>query len=178
MFDTNVFNHILDGAADLKPYLGKAKFYATHLQLDEINETPDDERRAALLKVFEEITSSSIPTETFVLDTSRLNEAKLGGESFVPTESAVYGTSKYGQAKYSQSDNLYESITLKLKRKRSNTEDALIAETAIKNKYTFVTHDSDLFRVVTEFGGACANIHQVLQELKERLANQSFKSEH
>ncbi len=172
MFDTNVFNHILDGAADLTPYLGKAKFYVTHLQLDEINKTSDDERRAALRKVFEEITSSSIPTENFVLGTSRLNNAKLGGESFVPTESAVYGTSKYGQAKNSQSDNLYENFTSKLKKnKNSNTVDALIAETAIKNKYTFVTHDGDLFRVTTEFGGACANIHQVLQELKEKLSD-------
>lgn len=169
MFDTNIFNDILDDAIDMAPHLGKAKFYVTHIQLDEINKTPDEERKAKLLKVFEEVESLKIPTESFVLGTSQLDGAKLSGESFVPTESAVYGTSKYGQAKYSQNNNKLEiiiSMLDKLKKKENNREDALIAETAIINNYTLVTHDRNLFKVVTELGAQCANIYQVLQELK------------
>lgn len=146
MFDTNIFNHILDGEVDLSGFVGRAKFYATHVQIDELNKTSNDGRRAALLRVFQEV--SSIP---------------------VPTESAVWGVSKWNQCKWTPSDNLYQPIKSKLdqlnKNKPNNVEDALIAETAIKNGFTLVTHDCDLFRVTTEFGGACTNFRQVLKDL-------------
>lgn len=167
MFDTNVFNHILDGMAELSGFVGRAKFYATHVQIDELRKTSNEERRAALFRVFEEVTNIKVPTESFVLDVSRLDEAKLGWKQPVPTESAVWGVSKWGQSKWTSPDNLYEPIKAKLdelnKSKPNNVEDALIAETAIKNGFTFVTHDGDLFRITTEFGGACSNIHQLLK---------------
>jgi predicted nucleic acid-binding protein len=145
MFDTNIFNDLCDGRADLIPFIGKAKFLATHIQLDEIKKTSDEKRQASLYRLFEEITSNSLVTESFIHGISRLDNAKLGGE-----------------------DNLCEPIRLRLdelKKRSSNIQDALIAETAIKNGLTFVTHDSILFRVTTEFGGACANIHQVIKDL-------------
>jgi predicted nucleic acid-binding protein len=169
MFDTNVFNHILDGMADLSGFVGRAKFYATHVQIDELQKTADEQRKTALLRVFEVVTNVKIPTESFVLNASRLDEAKLGGEQPVPTESAVWGVSKWGQCKWTPSDNLYQPIKSKLdqlnKSKANNVEDALMAETAIKNGFTLVTHDGDLYKVATEFGGACANIHKVIKEL-------------
>jgi predicted nucleic acid-binding protein len=169
MFDTNVFNHLLDGMAELSTFVGRANFYATHVQIDELNRTRDEGRKAALLQVFEEVTSVRVPTESFVLDASRLDEAKLGGEHVVPTESAVWGVSKWGQCKWTSIDNLYDPMKSKLdqlnKNKSNNIQDSLIAETAIKNRFTLVTHDSDLFKVATDFGGACANIHQLIKEL-------------
>ncbi len=168
MFDTNIFNHLRDDMADLTPFIGKAKFLVTHIQLDEINNTPDETRRASLLHLFEEITNNSIPTESFVLGASRLGQAKLGGDSVIPTESLIWDVSRWDQAKWSADDNLYDPIRSKLddvKKKPNNIQDAVIAETAIKNGLTLVTHDSLLFRVVTEFGGACTNIHQVIKEL-------------
>src|SRR6185295_9053604 len=77
MFDTVVFNRILDGALDIGAFVGKAQFYATHIQLDEINETSNSQRRQALLEVFNRITERKVPTESFVLGVSRLDEARL-----------------------------------------------------------------------------------------------------
>jgi hypothetical protein len=169
MFDTNIFNDLLDGRVDLIPYIGKAMFFATHIQLDELNNTPDVTRRERLSHLFEEITSNSVPTESFILGFSRLDQAKLGGENVINTESSVYGDSKYGKAKYTINDNLYGSIKRELdkeKKKINNIQDALIAETAIKNNLTLITHDSLLFNVITKHGGACANIFQVIMELE------------
>ena len=120
MFDTNVFNHLLDGMAELSTFVGRANFYATHVQIDELNRTRDEGRKAALLQVFEEVTSVRVPTESFVLDASRLDEAKLGGEHVVPTESAVWGVSKWGQCKWTSIDNLYDPMKSKLDQLNKN----------------------------------------------------------
>lgn len=169
MFDTNVFNHLLDGMAELSTFVERAKFYATHVQIDELKRTSNEDRKVALLRVFEEVISVKVSTESFVLGTSRLGEAKLGSEQVIPTESAVWGTSKWDRCKWTSPDNLYDSMKSKLdqlnKNKSNNVQDALIAETAIKNRFTLVTHDSDLFKVTTEFGGACANIHELIKDL-------------
>ncbi len=53
MFDTNVFNQIIDNkfnADTLHNY--QAEFYATHIQLDEISETKNNNRRKSLLVIF------------------------------------------------------------------------------------------------------------------------------
>ena len=171
MFDTNIFNHILEGMAGLTGFVDRAKFYATHVQIDELKKTSNEGKRIALLRIFEEVTNGRVPTESFVLGASRLDEAKLGGEQLVPTESAVWGVSRYGQCKYTASDNLYEPLKSKLdaanKAQPNNVQDALIGETAIKNGFTLVTHDRDLFWATTEFGGACSNIYQVLKDLAD-----------
>lgn len=169
MFDTNVFNHVLDGMAEVTGFLGRARFYATHIQIDELKNTSNDVRRAALLKVFEEITDIKVPTESFVLKRSRLGDAKLGGEQPITTESAVWGVSKWGRCKWTASDNVYKSIKSELDQlnesKPNNVQDSLIAETSIKRGFTLVTHDRDLFWVTTKFGGAASNIHEVINSL-------------
>jgi hypothetical protein len=82
MFDTNIFNRILDGAVEISRFRGKTHFYATHVQLDELKATSNAQRRQELLAVFEEVSGSNkISTESFVLCVSRLDEAKPGGEA-------------------------------------------------------------------------------------------------
>jgi hypothetical protein len=49
MFDTNVFNHLLDGIWELRGFIGRAKFYSTHVQIDELSKTSNAERKKALL---------------------------------------------------------------------------------------------------------------------------------
>ncbi len=167
MFDTNIFNHI--SGDELGLFKGKAKVVVTHIQPDELNNTTDPERRDELLDVFEFLTDVEVPSESFVLDVSRLDKAKLSESSVVATESAVWGVSKWSQAKYAAKSGLYEAIKDeldKVEKKPNNIQDALIADTAIKKSYTLVTHDSALFKVVTKFGGAVANLPQVLKELQ------------
>lgn len=147
MFDTNVFNRILDGAVEISEFRGKAHFYATHVQLDELKRTSNTQRRQELIAVFEEVTDTKVPTESFVLGVSRLGEAKLGGDE----------------------DHLCSEMKAEIdklnKNKPNNIQDALIAETAIKNQFTLVTEDTDLLTVAKKFGGKCADIKQMMVEL-------------
>lgn len=177
MFDTNVFNHILDGMAELSGFVGRAKFYATHIQIDELKNAANRARRGALIQVFEEITNIRVPTESFVLGLSRLDEAKLREEQPVTTESAVWGTSKWNRCKWAATDNLYRPIRSELdllnESKPNNAQDSLIAETSIKRGFTLVTHDRDLFWVTTKFGGAASNIHEVIKTLSNAAVGRS-----
>ncbi len=165
MFDTNVFNRILDGVISLHTLTGRVEVYATHVQRDEINNTRNPARRAALAQVFVDAVTGSLPTDSFVLDVSRLDEARLGGERVVPTESAVYGVSRYGHARYSE-DNLYSALKNRLDAingaKPNNVQDALIAETSIKSGHVLVTDDSDLAEVTKEYGGQCVCVADLL----------------
>jgi hypothetical protein len=95
MFDTVVFNRILDGALDIGAFVGKARFYATHIQLDEINETSNSQRRQALLEVFNRITERKVPTESFVLGVSRLDEARWGA-GILSRRNQPFGMSRPG----------------------------------------------------------------------------------
>lgn len=165
MFDMNVFNRILDGAISLQTLTDRVVAFATHIQHDEINNTKNPDRRAALAQMFSDVVMESVPTDSFVLDVSRLGEARLGGDRFVPTESAVYGVSRYGQAKYGADDNLYSALKGRLdsiKFKPNNVQDALIAETSIKGGYVLVTDDADLAAVTREYGGQCFSVAELL----------------
>lgn len=148
MFDTNIFNRILDGVVAITKFREKAHFYATHVQLDELKATSNTQRRQELISVFEEVAGNNkVPTESFVLGVSRLDEAKLGDEE----------------------NDLYSKIKTELdkrnKNKPNNIQDALISETAIKNKITLVTEDTDLLAITKSFCSKCANIDEMRDEL-------------
>jgi len=170
MFDTVVFNRILDGVLDVSTLCGRARFYATHIQLDEILKTSNLQRREALLAVFNKVTERKVATESFVLDVSRLDEAKLGGGNIVSTESAVWNISRWNKAKWGEEDGLYSSIKAELdrlnKNKANNVQDSLIAETAIKNQFTLVTDDSDLCTVTKKFSGECTDTKRLASDLR------------
>ncbi len=156
MFDTNVFNRILDGVISFETLEGRVIAHATHVQRDELDNTKNAQRRAELAKVFDAVVAGSVPTESSVLGVSRLGEAKLSGERVIPTESAVYDVSKYGLAKYSADDALYPALKESLDRlngqKPNNVHDALIAETSIKGGHVLVTDDVDLATVTKQYG--------------------------
>ena len=117
--DTNIFNKLLDG--DLLPINlpSDGEFIATHIQIDELNNTKNIERRAQLFLVFATIAPRLVPTESFALGISRLNQAKL-----------------------SKKDNLAKVIKNDLDGlnggKSNNIQDALIAEVAKKHGINFI----------------------------------------
>jgi predicted nucleic acid-binding protein len=106
---------------------------ATHVQVDELNKTRDEERRARLFLRFATTVDSVIPTESFVLDVSLLDYSKLG-------DGGLYGTLK------AELDSLNKGKT-------NNAQDALIAEVAIANGYTLLTADYHLAEVTRKYGG-------------------------
>lgn len=166
MFDTNVFNRIVDGKITSESLIGRVMAHATHIQRDEINNTKDAERRARLSKMFDDVVSASDPTASFVIGVSRLGEARLGGSREVPTASTVWGVSRWGKGNWSANDDLYSALKSELDKlnqsKRNNTQDALIAETSIKGQYVLVTDDADLATVTKKYGGKCLSVAELL----------------
>jgi len=162
MFDTNVFNRILDGQLSIEASRGPLVAYATHIQRDEILNTKDPNRRAQLLRVFHEKTSESEPTSSFSLGTSRLDEARLAGDRVIPTSSAVWDASSWDEASWGDADNIFDSMKVELddlnRGKKNNIQDILIAETALKKRLTLVTDDSDLRTVLMKFGGRALSV--------------------
>ncbi|MBI4191530.1 MAG: hypothetical protein HY525_13455 [Betaproteobacteria bacterium] len=170
MFDTVVFNRIADGVLPIDALQGRVKAHATHVQRDEISQTKDSARRKALESVFGNVTGTAVPTASFVLDVSRLDEACFGGSRIVPTDSAVWDVSAWDQAKWAADDNLYIPIKGDLDSlnggKKNNTQDALIAETAIKGGYILVTDDRDLAAVTKKYRGECLSVLELWQRIK------------
>lgn len=115
MFDTNIFNRVLDAGINMS-HLPKAQYYITHLQYYEIENTKDKTRRRDLLGILQTVSNKEYPTESGIFDVSKFDEAFFAGQeesAIKSTSSAVYGVSKYGMAKYG-SGNLYEIIFDKL----------------------------------------------------------------
>ena len=130
--DTCIINKLIDGKLSLDELPPNSSFFASHIQIDEINKTKDSERRVQLFLKFTEVSPKIIPTESFVLNVSRLGQAKLSdGELF---------------------NYLKNSLDILNKSKRSNGRDALIAETAIINGYTLLTSDKHLAEVAKKYG--------------------------
>lgn len=120
IFDSNVYNEIANGNLNinlLEKNKDKYEFYITHIQIDEMNKCLDIEKRAKLFLFKSKLTPIVIPTESFILGTSRLGEARLGDS------------------------NILEKLR---KGNLKNTNDALIGEVAIKNCITLITNDKNL----------------------------------
>ncbi len=111
--DTNIVNWLIDGKIDKASLPSGGEFVATHIQIDEINRTSDDERRARLFLTLASSLSGLLQTETTVFGVSRFNFSKLG-------DGVIYKSIK------TQLDSTNGG-------KNSNIRDALIAEVAIVN---------------------------------------------
>ena len=133
VIDTCVFNWLVDGVIKEESLPSDGGFAVTHIQVDEINKTSDEERRARLLLVQLHLKCDLIPTETLLFGRSRFGMAKLG-------EGMLFSKLKV------ELDQLN-------RRRKNNDQDALIAEVAIANGYTLLTADNDLRCVTERYGG-------------------------
>jgi hypothetical protein len=145
MLDTTAFNEVVKGELPLSAISGQ-RLFATHVQLDEINNTRRERTREQLRRTFEEIAAETLPTE-----------------------SAVWDVSKWNQAKWPADDGLFEAMLARLKdlegekRDQSNQpRDILIAETAIRKGLILVSDDAKLRTVTIEFGGRAIDREQFM----------------
>lgn len=132
--DTCVFNWLTDRKITRDDLPSPARFVITHVQMDEINKTKDEERRARLL----------------------LTQAMLGCE-LVATNTFLWGVSRFDLASWG-SGEIYEKLkaeldTLNGNKRGNNVRDALIADVAIANAYTLLTADKHLKDVCEAHGG-------------------------
>jgi predicted nucleic acid-binding protein len=116
--DSNIFNKIVNepGAFALVTRLvrrGAIELLVTHVQIDQIAATRDEERRKKLLRV--------VP---------------LCRE--VPTHGLIYGVSKYGKARYTSEPVSRDVAAIQ---RRNKAKDALIGATAKWDGATLVTED-------------------------------------
>ncbi len=143
MFDTNVFNHFLDGPGNYQEISVWPRVLVTHIQHDELCATRNADRRQALLSVFEEIPS---------------DEAS--------TDSAVWDVSKFDKSGWTQPGSIMKAIRARLdelnRGKANNTQDALIAEAAINRSCVLVTDDDDLLKTTREFAGKAISLDDFL----------------
>lgn len=132
--DTNIINWLIDRKIDRATLPNDGEFVATHIQIDEINRTSDEDRRARLFLTLTSTIRELLPTETTVLDISRIDWCKLG-------DGVVYTSIK-------------NQLDKKNRGRRNNIHDALIAEVAIANGFTLLTADADLAEVAANHQGA------------------------
>ena len=129
----SVFNWLADGRIKREALPSDSGFAITHIQVDEINQTLDQERRAKLVLTQASLRCELLPTQTFLLDVSRLDYARLGdGKLFMSIKAELDGLNGA---------------------KKNNNRDALIAETAIANGFTLLTADRNLRSVTETHGG-------------------------
>lgn len=133
VLDTNIFNRIVDGSIAFDDLPTDESLVATYVQIDEINNTKDTERRARLFLAFADVRPQIISTESFVWDVSRWDRSKW-------SDGVLYQVLK------NEIDSLNKS-------KPNNVQDTLIGEVAIVNGCTLLTTDNDLATVVRKHGG-------------------------
>jgi predicted nucleic acid-binding protein len=145
MLDTNVFNDLLDQKISPSLFSGY-DVIVTGVQLDELKATRCDERRTSLMKVFKGVAPVLTPASSFALD--------IEGAGF-------------GQAYWNDQTGRFEGMLASLRAKdgkdkgKNQLRDILIAETAIKNGATLITRDSNLRKVVAEFGGRAVSLEDL-----------------
>ena len=138
IFDTNISDRMVDGEIKMEEINLKSegksfKYFATHLQMDEISKCKNVERRTKLIEIFNKIGQEEIPTESFVIGYSRLGMAKLG-------DGLILEELRQGNLK--------------------NTEDALIGEVAIKQKLALVSEDEKFRKRVIKKVGIAISINE------------------
>jgi len=152
MFDTNIFNKIFDENIDITNFPKTNNYYITHIQKDEIEKIKDPTRKNKIKQLFILI-NEEIATDSFVLGYSTFGKAKLSSIKIkqIPTESMVWDKSKWGSAKWSSENNTLLDYIRQGNLK--HTEDALIGETAIKNKIILVTEDKKFRKKICALNG-------------------------
>lgn len=151
MFDTNIFDGILDGKISLEQ-LRRVDYCVTHLQKDEIDaiHKPEKlERKEELLKVFDKIKKKRVPTEGVVVDVSRLDEARIADAEL-----------------YDKMLTRLRDLDKKAGRKKTpenQARDSLIAITCIEDNLTLISDDKNLRTVIQQFGGRAISLRGFLE---------------
>ncbi|KPC53047.1 hypothetical protein [Amantichitinum ursilacus] len=159
MLDTNIFCAIVAGEFHDLPDDGR--YFATHIQRDELGNTKSDaDLRDRLLSLFAETIEKPISTAGLMAGISVAGgSAPDSGERLVPTEAAIWDTSTWGESKFDDTSGQIEMLLGRMKEKdgrakklSSHAKDVLILATAIRNGFHLLTGDVVLFELAQECG--------------------------
>lgn len=143
MLDTNLFNDIADGKIRLSAFAGR-RLFATHVQLDELNNTPDVERRGKICASFQIAAPDELITSGAIWDVSKWDRAKWPDDDLLDRMRTVLGEL---DKKASKKKTAYNQAC-----------DLLTAATAVKRGLVLVTNDQRLRIVVQQFGGQAIDV--------------------
>jgi len=145
ILDTNIFNKLREGSLDRQALVGLT-LIGTYVQRLELADTPQEDRRRELLKLYSEFVNAKVTP-------------------FTTRWGDPWGSS------WSDSDGLYDQLLSavrkadkdlkKRKREQNQERDAQIAETAIKANLTLVTEDPGLRCVVEAYGGRAISFFEL-----------------
>lgn len=139
MLDTNIFNRLVEGRLTIRDLPGDVKFFATSIQLQELNATKNIGRRAILIDKFSEVSPKIDPIET-----------------------SLWGYASYGESAWGAEGKYFAQIKYELdalnNNKANNAADALIGEASLSNHHTLITTDKDLAVVLEKMGGKVMRI--------------------
>lgn len=142
IFDTNVYDEIVEGVLQVDFLTEKkVKLFTTHIQIDELSNTPDADKRAQLFISLIELRARLLPTESFVIGYSRIELAKI-----------------------TDGDALIDRLERGSSRR---TNDAIIGEVAIKHKLTLITNDERFKSVVKANGGEAMTVKELISNLDQ-----------
>lgn len=135
--DTQIVDRILDTAGVLEEINAAAKRCAlvvisNHVVRDELEATPEPDRRERLLRVYDALQRKDVLTR--------------GG---------IYGVSKYGMARYGDGSETGISLSEARTQGRGRSRDALIATTAAGEADVLVTEDQTLAKRVRTSKAKC-----------------------
>lgn len=136
MLDTNVINRVLDANVDPNSLSRVARMFLTHVQINELQATRNEDRLTKLIAAVESIDHVRIATSVAVWGESEWGESEFGGG----------GDNRF--------ELMLDALNIRNGSKANNARDILIGLTALARGYTLVTNDADLSAVVSEFGGA------------------------
>lgn len=146
IFDSNVFDKLIDRSDLIELIDGCVDLYITHVQPDE-NDCAPEAKKASLRQVRDALA----PME-------------------LSTSSIIWEVSKGGKGRWTQKDNLIQPLRGSTQRNpdkpkpwENKSRDALIGETAIRNDLTLVTNDGSLTKKVSSLGGKCMSWEQLLE---------------
>lgn len=143
MFDTNIFDKLNMVINDSKNATDRYEYYVTTIQVEELCEIPDSKIETRKLNILQlaELRAKLVPISVFVLNgRARLGYARLGD----------------GKA--------YSKV---LKENGSNSDDAIIADTAVYEGCILVTEDKELYRKMKYYGYDVMNLSELLKGISE-----------
>jgi hypothetical protein len=144
MLDTTVFNQVREKGFDFHIFDGR-QIFVLHVQLDELDNTPDPDRKAELVGRLISIAPASLVAET-----------------------GVWGTSPWKGFKWSRTSehSLYSKLLRCVRegdrrdRFEKQSRDARIGEAAIIAGLTLVTNDRILSAAVLKHGGKVMTLEE------------------
>jgi rRNA-processing protein FCF1 len=139
MLDTNIFNRLVEGRLAIGDLPSDDEFFATSIQIQELNATKDGAYRAILIAKFAEMGPKLDQVKTTLWGFASWGEGSWGGVG-----------DYFGKIK--------DEMDLLNKNKDSNSADALIGEASISNHHILITTDKHLAEVVERHGGGVMKI--------------------